>query len=66
MTAIIEQNISTLRYFNIKNNSLWFTGNLTYDKVATVISQNPNLEYIDISYNNYNANKATSLLESMN
>ena len=66
MTAIIEQNISTLRYFNIKNNSLWFTGNLTYDKVATVISQNPNLEYINISYNNYNAKKAISLLESMN
>ena len=60
MTNIIEKKITTLRYFNIENNSSWFTENLqTYDKIATVISQNPNLTYINVSYNNYDNNKAT-------
>ena len=67
MTSILEQNINTLHYFNIENNSSWFTENIeTYDKIASVISQNPNLEYINISYNSYNSNKATSLIETMN
>ena len=67
MTSLIEKNITTLRYFNIENNSSWFSGNVqTYDKIATVISQNPSLEYINVSYNNYDTNKATSLLEIMN
>ena len=67
MTSITESNINTLRYFNIANNSSWFTVNPeNYDNIATVISQNPNLEYINISYNNYYTNKATSLLETMN
>ena len=67
MTSITESNINTLCYLNIANNSSWFTVNPeNYDNIAKVISQNPNLEYINVSYNNYYTHKATSLLETMN
>ena len=57
MTSIIEKNITTLRYFNIENNSSWFTENSEiYQQIAAVITQNENLEYINLSYNNYDKN----------
>ena len=57
MTSIIENNITTLRYFNIENNSSWFTENSEiYQQIAAVITQNENLEYINLSYNNYDKN----------
>ena len=66
MTNIIEKKINTLRYFNIENNSSWYSENpQTYDKIAAVITQNPNLQHINVSYNGYDKSQATALLRIM-